>query len=268
MGVLNVTPDSFSDGGLHLAHEQAVEHALGMLDDGAWCVDIGGESTRPGAQPVAAAEELERVVGVIELLRRETDALVSVDTSKPQVMHAAAQAGANLVNDVRALTLPGALQAAAACGLRVCLMHMQGQPGTMQEAPSYRDVVSEVRDFLVQRAAACEAAGIPRADLIIDPGFGFGKTLRHNQLLLQYLDVLVSCGLPVLVGLSRKSMIPAVMNAHWPAWIDRGARSRAGGSIALALYAAGKGAHIVRVHDVRETVEALTIWADLTGGKA
>ncbi|MEE4185075.1 MAG: dihydropteroate synthase [Gammaproteobacteria bacterium] len=267
MGVLNVTPDSFSDGGLHLAHEQAVEHALAMLADGAWCIDIGGESTRPGAQPVSQAEELDRVVGVIERLREETAAPISVDTSKPAVMQAAARAGAGLLNDVRALALPGALETAAGLRLPVCLMHMQGEPGTMQAAPAYGDVVGEVRDFLLQRVAACVAAGIPREDIIIDPGFGFGKTLLHNQQLLHHLDVLVDTGLPVLVGLSRKSMIPAIMAGHRPDWTDRGARSRTGGSIALALYAATKGAHIVRVHDVRETVEALTSWAELAGGK-
>jgi len=265
MGVLNVTPDSFSDGGLYAAHDQAAERALELFDQGAWCVDIGGESTRPGAAPVGVSAELDRVLGVIEQVRRATDAPLSIDTSKPEVMQAAAEAGVQLLNDVRALTMPRALETAAAAGLPVCLMHMQGQPGSMQQAPTYTDVVAEVKAFLLERVAACERAGVARENIIVDPGFGFGKTTGHNRTLLHNLDALVAVGLPVLVGLSRKSMIAAIMAAQRPSWRDHGGFSRTGGSVALALYAAAKGAHIVRVHDVRETVEALTVWADIAG---
>ncbi len=273
MGVLNVTPDSFSDGGLYAARERAVEHALAMLADGADIIDIGGESTRPGAQPVSAAEETDRVVGVIEALRKETTAPLSVDTSKPGVMRAALDAGASLLNDVRALGAAGAIELARQYSVPVCLMHMQGEPGTMQAAPRYDDVVGEVRDFLLERAAACVAAGISREQIVVDPGFGFGKSLQHNLSLLRALDSLVAEGYPVLAGLSRKSMIPAVMEKAGVALRLSGgaegsaaaARERIGGSVTLALYAARKGAHIGRVHDVRETVEALTIQRALTG---
>ena len=273
MGVLNVTPDSFSDGGLYNAHQVAVERALAMLDEGADIIDIGGESTRPGAEPVSASEELDRVIGVIEALRRETTAPLSVDTSKPEVMRAAVTAGASLLNDVRALREPGAIDAAARLESPVCLMHMQGEPRTMQADPVYADVVSEVRDFLLERAAACQVAGLAVEQIVLDPGFGFGKSLDHNIALLRNLDALVATGYPVLVGMSRKSMIPALMASAGRAGVPDGAlqgaagkaHDRVGGSVTLALYAARKGAHIVRVHDVRETVEALTIQAALRG---
>ena len=274
MGVLNVTPDSFSDGGLYAAHQAAVEHALLMLDEGADIIDVGGESTRPGAQPVSAAEELDRVIGVIEALRKETRAPVSVDTSKPEVMRAAAAAGAGLLNDVRAFREEGALDAASRLHVPVCLMHMQGEPRTMQAEPVYGDVVTEVRDFLLERAVACRAAGIDAGQILLDPGFGFGKSLQHNVALLTNLEQLVATGYPVLVGMSRKSMIPAIMASAGraqdadaaPQSAAAKARDRVGGSVTLALYAARKGAHIVRVHDVRETVEALTIQAALADG--
>lgn len=274
MGVLNVTPDSFSDGGLYAAHEEAVERALAMLEEGADIIDVGGESTRPGAQPVSAAEELDRVIGVIEALRRETRAPVSVDTSKPEVMRAAVAAGAALLNDVRALREPGALAAAAELNTPVCLMHMQGEPRTMQAEPAYEDVVGEVREFLLQRADACKAAGVAAGQILLDPGFGFGKSLAHNVALLTRLEALVATGYPVLVGMSRKSMIPAIMASAGRAPVANDApqsaaakaSDRVGGSVTLALYAARKGAHIVRVHDVRETVEALTIQAALESG--
>ncbi|MBT8422621.1 MAG: dihydropteroate synthase [Gammaproteobacteria bacterium] len=271
MGVLNVTPDSFSDGGLYTAHEAAVEHALTMLDEGADIIDIGGESTRPGAQPVSAAQELDRIIGVIEALRKETGAPLSVDTSKAEVMAAALTAGASMLNDVRALREPGALAAAAQSGAPVCLMHMQGEPRTMQSNPGYADVVTDVAGFLLERAVACEAEGVAAGQIVLDPGFGFGKSLEHNIALLTRLELLLDTGYPILVGMSRKSMIPAIMaSAGIAAAPDTAAQSaalkardRLGGSVTLALYAAGKGAHIVRVHDVRETVEALTIQAAL-----
>jgi dihydropteroate synthase len=264
MGILNVTPDSFSDGGLYAAHNLAIEHALQMIAEGADIIDIGGESTRPGAVDVSAAEELDRVLGVIEGIRKLSPLPISIDTSKPEVMRAAVAAGASMVNDVRGLSLPGALDEVAALQVPVCLMHMQGEPGSMQRNPVYADVVANVTDFLLARVAACEAAGIGRQQLVIDPGFGFGKTLEHNLRLLTQLHTLVARGLPVLAGLSRKSMIPAIMEnaglslgALEPA--VTAARGRLAGSVTLALYAAAQGAHIVRVHDVRETVEALTI---------
>jgi len=272
MGVLNVTPDSFSDGGLYAAHQAAVGHALQMLEDGADIIDVGGESTRPGAQAVGVTEELERVVGVIEALRCETAAPISIDTSKPEVMRAAAMAGASLINDVRALRADGALAAAAGLKLPVCLMHMQGEPRTMQAKPRYADVVADVLADLEQRAIDCRDAGIPADRIVLDPGFGFGKTLAHNLSLLRHVDAFVATGYPVMVGLSRKSMIPAIMtNAGLSPPVSgqskrtaAKARERLGGSVTLALYAARKGAHIVRVHDVRETVEALTIQAALS----
>jgi len=259
MGVLNVTPDSFSDGGLYVAHESAVERALTMIKEGADIVDVGGESTRPGAQPVNESEELDRVIGVVEALRRETDVPISVDTSKPAVMRAAVAAGACMVNDVCALKHAD-MEMLAQLDVPVCLMHMQGEPRTMQEDPQYEDVVAEVCDYLQNRARVCAAAGIPAERIILDPGFGFGKALEHNLALLMNLDKLVAFGYPVLVGLSRKSLIPAIMaNAGKSSQVH----DRVGGSVTLALYAARKGAHIVRVHDVRETVEALTIQRSL-----
>lgn len=251
MGVLNVTPDSFSDGGRFNATDAALRQARRMLDDGAGIIDVGGESTRPGAKPVSTQQELDRVMPVLQALAAETDMPLSVDTSSPQVMREAAAAGVVLINDVRALQRPGALEAAATSGLPVCLMHMQGAPPSMQARPGYADVVAEVRNFLESRIDACEAAGIARQRLLIDPGFGFGKSLAHNLTLLRELDAFHRLGLPLLVGMSRKSMIDKVLG--------RPVEQRLSGSLALALLAAQRGAAVIRVHDVRETVDALRI---------
>jgi len=249
MGVLNVTPDSFSDGGKFVRPDDAVERGARMAEEGAAIIDVGGESTRPGAQPVDLDEELSRVIPVIARLRSRTQAILSVDTSKPDVMTAAASAGAAMINDVRALREPGALEAAATSGCAVCLMHMLGEPRTMQAAPSYQDVVAEVRQFLEQRVGACVAAGIPTRRLVLDPGFGFGKTLAHNLELLRHLRELAVDGLPILAGLSRKSMVGTITG--------RPADERLHGSVALAVIAALNGARILRVHDVAATVDAL-----------
>jgi dihydropteroate synthase len=251
MGVLNVTPDSFSDGGRFASPEAAVDQGLRMAAEGAAMIDVGGESTRPGAEPVNAAEELRRVLPVIERLRRATRVVVSVDTSRPEVMRAAAVAGAGFINDVRALREPGALEAAAATGCGLCLMHMQGDPRTMQAAPHYSDVVAEVRAFLGARVTACRAAGIDPARLTVDPGFGFGKNLEHNLTLLRHLGELAADGPPVLVGLSRKSMVGKLTG--------REPGERVHGSVALAVIAALKGARIIRAHDVAATVDALEV---------
>jgi dihydropteroate synthase len=253
MGVLNVTPDSFSDGGRFVRLDDAVERGVQMAEEGAAIIDVGGESTRPGAQPVGLDEELRRVVPVIARLHSRTQALLSVDTSKPEVMHAAAAAGAAMINDVRALRGPGALEAAAATGCAVCLMHMLGEPRTMQDAPSYRDVVAEVRQFLGERAATCVKAGVPAERMVLDPGFGFGKTLQHNLELLRRLRELSVDGLPMLAGLSRKSMVGALTG--------RPPDERLYGSVALAVVAALNGARILRVHDVAATVDALKVVA-------
>jgi dihydropteroate synthase len=258
MGILNVTPDSFSDGGDFVTREAALRHARQMVADGADLIDVGGESTRPGAPPVSVAEELDRVIPVIEALASELAVPVSVDTSKPDVMRAAVAAGAGLINDVAALRRPGALAAAAALRVPVCLMHMQGEPGTMQQDPAYGDVVAEVAAFLAGRLAACEAAGIPRERLLVDPGFGFGKTLAHNLALLRGLPRLASLGVPVLAGLSRKSMIGALLGG-----VPVGERLH--GSVAAAVLAVERGAAIVRVHDVGPTVQALRIVAAVGG---
>ena len=258
MGVLNVTPDSFSDAGRFASLDRAVEHGLRMAAEGAALIDVGGESTRPGAQPVTAEEELQRVLPVIEQLRRSTTAVISIDTSKPELMRAAAAAGVGFINDVRALREPGALEAAAASGCGLCLMHMQGEPRTMQVAPHYRDVVSEVRAFLSARVAACRSAGIDAARLTVDPGFGFGKNLEHNLTLLRHLRELVADGTPVLVGWSRKSTVGTLTGR--PA-----AGERVYGSVALAVIAALKGARIIRAHDVVATVDALKVAAAVTG---
>ena len=258
MGVLNVTPDSFSDAGRFAAPDAAVEQGLRMAAEGAALIDVGGESTRPGAQPVSAAEELRRVLPVIERLRRTTTAVLSVDTSKPEVMRAAAAAGAGFINDVRALREPGALEAAAATGCGLCLMHMQGDPRTMQAAPHYGDVVAEVRAFLTARVTACRAAGIDPAQLTVDPGFGFGKNLEHNLTLLRQLGELAADGTPVLVGLSRKSTVGTLTG--------RGPGERVYGSVALAVIAALKGARIIRAHDVAATVDALKVAIAVEGG--
>lgn len=259
MGVLNVTPDSFSDGGRYASLEAAVAHGVRLAGEGAAVIDVGGESTRPGADPVSLDEELERVVPVIERLRAATSAIVSVDTSKPAVMRAAAQAGAGLINDVRALREPGALEAAAGSGCAVCLMHMQGQPRTMQQDPSYTDVVAEVRAFLAGRVAAARAAGMAADQILVDPGFGFGKNVTHNLTLLRHLGELASLGAPLLVGLSRKSLIGTLTG--------RTGGERIHGSIALAVLAVAGGARIVRAHDVAATVDALKVTAAVIGGE-
>ena len=248
MGILNVTPDSFSDGGVFIDRRRALAHGIAMAEQGAAIIDVGGESTRPGARAVTAAEEIDRVVPVIEALTRAVAVPVSVDTSKPEVMRAAVAAGAGLVNDVRALRLPGALEAAARLGTPVCLMHMLGEPDSMQRDPRYDDVVAEVRAFLAARLSACEAAGIPPARALLDPGFGFGKTVAHNLELLRRLREIAALG-PVMVGLSRKSMIAKLLGLP--------PERRQAPSIALALLAVRNGARVVRVHDVGPTVEAI-----------
>ena len=249
MGILNVTPDSFSDGGVFIHPDAAVAHAIQMVEEGADIIDVGGESTRPGAQSVSAPEEIDRVVPIIEALHKEIRAPISIDTSKPEVMRAAVDAGAGLINDVRALQAEGALAAAAELGVPVCLMHMQGEPRTMQTDPQYGDVVAEVRDFLGQRMAAAVAAGVPRDAIILDPGFGFGKTVAHNLELLRNLKTLAALRTPVLIGLSRKHLIGKIL--------DLPVARRVHASAALALIAAHNGAHIVRVHDVAPTREAI-----------
>lgn len=259
MGVVNVTPDSFSDGGKFLNADAAVAHALRLVDEGAAILDIGGESTRPGAQPVPVGEELRRVLPVIEQLASRTRAIISIDTGKPEVMTAAAAAGAGLINDVRALREPGALAAAAASGCAVCLMHMQGEPRTMQAAPSYDDVVHEVHAFLYERAQQCLDAGIARERIVLDPGFGFGKTQAHNLELLRRLAELTAGDYPVLVGLSRKSWVGALTG--------RGPDERLHGSVALAVIAVLNGARIVRAHDVAATVDAIKIATAMGGEK-
>ena len=258
MGVLNVTPDSFSDGGHFLAPAAALAHARRMLAEGAAIIDIGGESTRPGAAAVPADEEIRRVVPVVAMLRRETSAIVSVDTSKPEVIAAAAAAGAHLINDVRGLGMPGALEAVAATDCALCVMHMKGDPGTMQRDPVYTDVVDEVREYLGRRVRACTAAGIARERIVIDPGFGFGKTVAHNLELLRRLPEFGREGLPVLMGMSRKSTLGALTG--------RGTQERLAGSLALALLAAQGGARILRVHDVAATVDVLKVLHAVQGG--
>ncbi len=253
MGVLNVTPDSFSDGGLYLEPSAALDHGARLVAEGAAIIDVGGESTRPGAAPVAVGEELRRVIPVVERLAGTLRVPVSVDTRNPEVMREALSAGAAMVNDVTALRAPGALEAVVGSDAAVCLMHMQGEPGTMQAAPQYVDVVAEVRDFLRARVAACAAAGIARERIAVDPGFGFGKTLDHNLALLAGLREVASDGVPVLAGLSRKRMIGALTG---------GAEGeRLAGSLAAAVVAAINGARIIRAHDVRPTVDALAVVA-------
>jgi len=259
-GIINVTPDSFSGDGL-ASTEAAIAHGLKLADDGADLLDVGGESTRPGAQPVSADEEIARIVPVIEALAKRTTLPISIDTSKPQVMRAAVAAGAGLINDVYALRLDGALDAAAALRVPVCLMHMQGEPRTMQDDPHYDDVVSEVRRFLAERIFACEMSGIDKKRIIADPGFGFGKTLEHNLALLRALDEFSALGVPLLAGLSRKAMIGALTGR------DKHAE-RAAGSAAAALIAVQKGAAIVRVHDVAATRDALAVWEAVARGIA
>ncbi|HCE40073.1 MAG: dihydropteroate synthase [Alcanivorax sp.] len=249
MGVLNVTPDSFSDGGRYTSRDAALRQAERLLAEGAAIIDVGGESTRPGAEPVPEQEELDRVIPVVEALTRELDALVSVDTSTPAVIRESAGAGAGLINDVRSLRRPGALEAAAATSLPVCVMHMRGEPGDMQDDPRYDDVTAEVIAFLRERVEACVAAGIPRHQLLVDPGFGFAKTLEHNLRLLAELEALRVLELPMLVGLSRKGMIGKVL--------DRPVDERMPGSVAAAVLCVDRGASIVRAHDVKATLDGV-----------
>ncbi|MNF52514.1 Dihydropteroate synthase [compost metagenome] len=253
MGILNVTPDSFSDGGRFSGRDAALRHAAEMVAAGATLIDVGGESTRPGARAVSPTEELERVAPAVEAIARELDVVISLDTSTPAVMREGARLGAGMINDVRALRRDGALDAAADTGLPVCLMHMLGEPGNMQQDPCYGDVVREVRDFLAERMQACTVAGIPAERLILDPGFGFAKTLAHNLSLFKHMEALHELGRPLLVGVSRKSMIGQALG--------REVHQRLYGSLALAALAVAKGACILRVHDVAETVDAVRMVA-------
>jgi dihydropteroate synthase len=255
MGVLNITPDSFADGGAYLDLRDATDRVRQMLGEGADIVDIGGESTRPGAVPISEADELARVIPLLENVRVSCDARgvpISVDTRKPAVMRAAIAAGASIINDINALRAPGALDTVAETTAAVCVMHMRGEPATMQQAPVYDDVVSDVVMFLAARAAACVAAGIARDRIVLDPGFGFGKTVDHNLALLRRLSEIAALGYPVLAGLSRKSTIGVLTG--------RDVDDRMAGSVAAALAAVERGAAIVRVHDVRETADALKVW--------
>jgi dihydropteroate synthase len=254
MGIVNVTADSFSDGGRYLDLARAVAHGEQLAAEGADLVDVGGESTRPGATPVSLEDELARVIPVVKALVAKGIA-VSVDTMKPEVMQAAAQAGCAMLNDVNGFRAPGALEAAAASGVAICAMHMQGTPATMQSAPRYDDVVAEVRDFLAARARELEAAGVSRERIVLDPGFGFGKDLAHNVALVKDLAAIAALGYPVLAGLSRKRMIGEITG--------RAVDDRVAGSVAAALAAVQNGASLVRVHDVKPTVDALKVWAAL-----
>lgn len=258
MGILNVTPDSFSDGGQFNHIDDALRRTERMLDEGASWIDVGGESTRPGAKDVELTQELDRVIPVIEAIRQRFDTRISIDTSKAGVMREAVNAGAAMINDIRALRESGALEAAAESKALVCLMHMQGQPRSMQEAPDYDDVVCEVKDFLQQRMEACQRHGIEKERLLLDPGFGFGKTVRHNYQLLQRLQAFHELNVPLLIGLSRKSMLGAVTG--------RSVDERLAASVAGATIASMKGAQIIRVHDVAATVDAIkVVQATLTG---
>lgn len=269
MGIVNITPDSFSDGGAlysagQLDQSKTLAAVEAMLEAGADIIDIGGESTRPGADPVTCDQELERVVPIVEAVTSRFDTIISVDTSTPQVIEQVAAAGAHLINDVRALQREGALAAAVACGLPVCLMHMQNQPKGMQQNPQYQDVVTEVFDFLQQRKQVCVEAGISADQILLDPGFGFGKTLTHNLELFSSLDSLVKMGHPILVGVSRKSMIGQIL--------DSAVEERLVGSVTMALLAAqtvsaAQGSLILRVHDVKETLQALRIWEQMQNFK-
>ena len=254
MGILNVTPDSFSDGGMHASTDAAIRHARTLISEGADIVDIGGESTRPGAQPVSLEEERARILPVLEALSREIP--VSVDTRKPLLMREAIAAGAAMINDISALETPGALEAVAATGVGVCLMHKQGEPHTMQHEPRYGDVVREVKDYLAGRVAAARAAGIAADHIVVDPGFGFGKTYEHNLMLLRGLEELTKLRVAVLAGLSRKATIGRITG--------REPQDRVHGSVAAALIAVQNGAHIVRVHDVAATKDALAVWMAVT----
>ena len=253
MGIVNVTPDSFSDGGEHASQEAAVAHGLRLAEEGADILDIGGESTRPGAAEVSVEEELRRVLPVIERLVKETSLPISIDTSKPEVMRAAIAAGAGMINDVYALRRDGALEAAAALGVPVVLMHMQGEPRSMQASPQYDDVVAEVHRFLAERIFAAEMAGIAKKKIVVDPGFGFGKSREHNLVLLAQLERFGELGVPLLAGLSRKKTIGELIGREEP-------HDRVFGSVAAHLVAAQRGARLVRVHDVAATVDALKVW--------
>jgi dihydropteroate synthase len=253
VGILNVTPDSFSDGGLHDSMDAAVAHGVRMAEEGADMLDVGGQSTRPGAAEVSLEEELQRVVPVVEQLAARTSLPIAVDTSRPEVMRAAVAAGAGMINDVYALRRDGAMDAVAELGVPVCLMHMQGEPRSMQDEPHYDDVVGEVHRFLTDRLFACELAGIDRRKVLVDPGFGFGKTLEHNLALLSALEQFASLGSGVYAGLSRKSMIGTLTGRSVPG-------ERQAGSVAAALIAVQRGARMVRVHDVAATVDALAVW--------
>lgn len=257
MGILNVTPDSFSDGGRFNRPDAALERAARMVEAGAALVDVGGESTRPGAAQVSVQEEIDRVCPVVERIARTLDVVISVDTSTPEVITQSVALGAAFINDVRALRRPGSLEAASAAGVPVCIMHMQGEPGVMQRDPQYRDVVGEVIAFLRDRTAAARGAGIPADRIVIDPGFGFGKTVEHNLELLRALPRLVAEGYPVLAGLSRKSMLARITG--------RAVDERLAGSLALATVAALQGAAILRVHDVEETMDAMKVVAAVQG---
>ncbi len=252
MGILNVTPDSFSDGGLFLSADKALQQAQQMVADGAVMIDVGGESTRPGAVAVTVQEELDRVIPVIESIHQECAVIISIDTSKPEVMREAVKAGAGMINDVRALREPGALEAASETGVPVCLMHMLGEPRTMQEKPEYIDVVQTVKSFLRERIACCEAAGISGDAVLIDPGFGFGKTVNDNLQLVRNLREFAELGKPVLMGVSRKSSIGTLL--------DKPANERLAGSIAMATLCCQYGAGIIRAHDVAATVDAVVIY--------
>ncbi|MBD8483665.1 MULTISPECIES: dihydropteroate synthase [Pseudomonas] len=253
MGILNITPDSFSDGGRFNQRDLALRHAQAMVEAGATLIDIGGESTRPGARPVSVVEELERVAPLVEAINRELDVIISVDTSTPAVMRESARLGAGLINDVRALRRDGALDAAAATGLPVCLMHMQGEPGTMQDHPHYDDLLGEVSSFLLERMQACASAGIPAERILLDPGFGFAKSHAHNLSLFKHMQALHALGRPLLVGVSRKSMVGLALN--------KPVTERLNGSLALAALAMTKGAKILRVHDVAETIDVVRMIA-------
>ena len=253
MGILNITPDSFSDGGRFSQRDAALRHAEAMVAAGATLIDVGGESTRPGARAVSPVEELERIGPVVEALSRELDVIISVDTSTPAVIRETARLGAGLINDVRSLRREGALDAAAATGLPVCLMHMRGEPGDMQDNPQYEDLVGEVSAFLLERMEQCAAVGIPRERIILDPGFGFAKNLQHNLSLFKHMEALHALGRPLLVGVSRKSMIGQVLG--------RPVAERLSGGLALAAMAMIKGARILRVHDVAETVDVVRMIA-------
>jgi dihydropteroate synthase len=257
MGVLNATPDSFSDGGQFTNKDAAIHQAAKMFADGASIIDVGGESTRPGAKPVALQQEMDRVIPIIERLSASLDVCISVDTSSPEVMLAAKKAGAHMLNDVRALTRKGALQAALTTELPVCWMHMQGEPGTMQSDPQYSQVVNDVYGYLANRIDECCKIGIPKSQLLIDPGFGFGKSMVHNYQLLGQLGKLLDLGVPVLAGLSRKSMIGAALADKQG--VDRDIADRVFGSVSGAVIAATNGARIIRVHDVKETVDAMRV---------